>query len=215
MKTFKNVPIRDLLNDFGGTDHSDCDENTNLLDYTGEAAHEFIKEWIKREFDLDEVNQNEIADAVRDSVQQKIDENVSHSMFVKVLRSAEDALSSSLEQAKVPHDITIDERKGTLTISVEADAIVRAWAEKTEGIGFVAWDPTLTVKDIASSITLVSILDGRAEVYGYPKMKNTYDDNFDRFEPDTGDYFYLAKIAKAAWKKYLREKHKANTKHRR
>ena len=213
MRTFKDVPIRVLLDAFGGTDQSDYDENTNLLNYTGEAANGFIKEWIESEFDLDEVDRNEIDNVIRDSVQQKIDENVSHSMFVKVLRSAEDALCSSLEQAHVPHEISNNEQKGTLTISVEQDAIVRAWAEKTEGMGFVAWDPTLTAKDIISIVSLVSILDGRAEVYGYSPMKRTYDDDFDRFDPDTGTYYDLDKIARNAWKKHLREKHKAGTKH--
>ena len=215
MKTFKDVSVYDLLQAMGATDQSDSDENPALLDYAGEAAQSFRKEWIEATFDLDEMNRDEIEDAVQDAISEAVDRNVSNSTFLKTLDSVRYALQRSFEQAGIDNEIAIDEKKGFLTISVNDNDIMRAWREEVGGMGYSEWGGDETIADIKSAAMVIGILDHRAEVYGQRSLKYFYDDNFDRFEPDTGSYNELSKIAEDAWKKHLREKHKAGTKHRR
>ena len=214
MKTFKSVPVRALLGTMDATDQSDSDENPAMLDYSSETARSFCQEWIEDNFDLEEVNRNEIEDAIQDAVSQAIDDNVSRSMFRKVLNATADALDRSFGNANVEHEITVNEKRGTLNISVVPHNLMRAWREEVSGIGLASWGGDETIDSVTSATELVGILDRRAEVYGHPSLKSLYDDVFDRFEPDTGAYTDLAKVAETAWKKHRREKHKAGTKHR-
>ena len=215
MKTFKDVPVHVLRLAMGATDQSDADENPAMLDYAGEAARSFCKEWIEATFDLEEVSLNEIEDAVQDAISQAVDESVAHSLYLKMLDSVRYALQQSFEQAGINNEIAIDEKKGFLKISVNANDIMRAWREEVSGMGYSEWGGDESIADITSATMLVKILDHRAEVYGNRSLKYLYNDNFDRFEPDTGSYNELSKIAEDAWKKHRREKHKAGTKHRR
>ena len=214
MKTFRNVPVHDLLAAMGAPDQSDTDENPAMLDYSGETASSFCREWIEDNFDLEEVNQNEIEDAIQDAVSQAIDENVSRSMFKKVLDSVAGALDRSLDQSNIEHEISVNYKRGTVSISVLPQNIMRAWHEEITGMGIASWGGDETIDSIASAAELVDILDRRAEVYGLPSLRTLYNDDFDRFEPDTGSHAELSKIAESAWKKHLREKHRAGTKHR-
>ena len=215
MKTFENISVYDLLPAMGDTNQADEDENPAMLDYAEEAAQSFCKEWIEASFDLDEVNRDEIEDAIREPVYMAVSDNVSHSMFLKMLDSVRYALQRSFEQAGIDNEIAIDEKKGFLKISVNANDIMRAWREEVSGMGYSEWGGDESIADIKSATMVINILNHRAEVYGQHSLKYFYDDNFDRFEPDTGDYSKLSKITEDAWKKHLREKHKTGTKHRR
>lgn len=228
MKTFKDVSVYDFLPAMEATNQSDSDQNPAMLDYAGEAAQSFCKEWIEASFDLDEVNRDEIEDAVQDAISEAVNKNVSHSTFLKVLDSVRYALQQSFEQAEVGNEITVNEKKGTLTISVDPGDIMRAWREEVSGMGYSEWGGDESIADITSATMMINILNHRAEVYGQRSLKYFYDDfleykpgtpwrlrNFDRFEPDTGSYGELSKIAEGAWKKHRSEKHKAGTKHRR
>jgi len=214
MKIFRNVPVHEILAQIGATDQSDWEANPNMMDYADEAADGFVNSWIETEFDEEEVPVDEIKDAVSEAVNYKVQDNVSHSIFLKMLSAVKYALDNALEHAKVPGGCEVDEKRGTFTIEVDSDAIVRAWAEETEGMGYTAWDDSLGADDIESAKMLINILEHRASVYGYHDMKWNYDWYFDRFEPDTGSYMELAKVAREAWRKHLSEKHKAGTKHR-
>jgi hypothetical protein len=214
MKTFKDVSVYNLLPAMEATNQSDSDENPAMLDYAGDAARSFCKEWIEDTFDLDEIDRNEIEDAVRDAISMAVDENVSHSMFLKTLDSVRYALQRSFEQAGVDSEIAVDERKGHFKISVNPGDLMRAWREEVDGMGYSEWGGDESIKDITSASMMAKILDHRADVYGQHRLKFFYDDNFDRFEPDTGNYAELSKVATDAWKRHLREKHKAGTKHR-
>lgn len=215
MKTFKNVSVYDLLPAMEATDQSDSDENPAMLDYAGDSALSIVKEWIEETFDLDEVDRGEIEDAVQDGILQAVEENVSHSMFQKVLDSVRYALEQSFEAAEVGCDIEVDRKKGFLTISVNPNDLMRAWRTEVEGMGYAAWGGDESIGDIKSLVTVIGILDRHAEVFGHHSLRSYYDDSFDRFDPDTGDYSTLSTLADKLWKKHLREKHKTGTKHRR
>jgi len=199
MKSFKNVSVYHLIGALGVTNQADSDENPNLPNYSWEAAKGFIDEWVANEIDENEVDPEQVKDDIQEAVSTAVEENVSRSMFMKVLNAVEYAIGQALDRANVPYDITTNEKKGTLTIAVDRKAIMRAWAEETEGQGMVSWDPSLTANNIENATVLVNILRHRDEVYG-GSMKRDYDSSFNsQSEPDTGSYSELSKIARKAY----------------
>jgi hypothetical protein len=56
----------------------------------------------------------------------------------------------------------------------------------------------------------INILRHRDEVYhSRDLMERAFNDQFDRFEPDTGSFSALSKIADATWKKRARKRRSA------
>jgi hypothetical protein len=211
MKTFRNVPVfeidwvKDLTSD---------GEYPELFGYISDSAQNFLAQWIPNTFDLDEVKESEIEGSVWEPVHDKIRESAERHLLQMNLGAIERATSYALEFANVPFDIEINEKKAALNISVNRNAVERAWQRATDGVGLVAWDPSLNANDIGGGLNLISILDSYLRVYGMKSMERVYSENLPHAEPDTGRYSDLAAVAQKAWRSHLREKHKAGTKHR-
>ena len=208
MKVFRNVSIYDLMTALGVKDPADWDENPQLLEYIDENSRAFIREWAEQTARDEELDENDIVEAISDSVNSATQENASRSMFKQVLHAMDTALSNALERANIPNDILVNEKKGTFTIKIDRAAIRKAWAEETSGMGYVAWDPSLGAKDIKDAKMLVNILAHHDEVYGQGSMSDDFNAAFENFEPDTGKYHQIVAVAEKALKNAQKSRRK-------
>lgn len=177
--------------------NEDIDESVN--NYVWEATKAFCDEYLGDH--AGEENEDEISEIIEQPIQYAIEKAVGASMWKNKQRALEDALESAAHRANIkPFSVNVvswDE----VVIEFDPKGMLRAWGEETSGQGYMAWDPSLRASDIKNAAQVARILDSRDEVYG-PKnaIQRTFEGHFDRFEPDTGSYSKLKKVADQAIK---------------
>ncbi len=202
MATLK-ANLEELFDHVGATKQWDFDDNPNLPDYASEAANRFAREYAADVAEEGEDPHN-IADAIRSEIDMVMQQNAGSSMWKRSGHAAESALERLAEDARVPLTAKFDKKKGMITATFDSKAMLRAWRDAVEGQGYSGWGGDEKISDLKSLKNLVGIFDDRAEVYGNRKFKRLVESEMDRFEPDTGSYSELAKIADKAIGKHRR-----------
>lgn len=185
-------------------------ENEGLMDYAAEASDGFLKEWAAETEGMDEPTEGSvhvggywIPEEVQQAVQDKVWDNVGRSSFRTEMAAFVNALADlGVESARVVgvrDAIAVTEGGGDVRFTISRD-FMRIWKAATEGVGYSSWDPDLRLKDVTAK-TVLHVLDSMTEVYGWSSIKRRMESDLERFEPDTGSYWELKKVAEAAMPK--------------
>ncbi len=203
MPTLK-ANLNDIFEHHSITKQWDSDDNPNLLLYADEAAGGFVREYSTSVAEEGQ-DPRDIAEVFQEDIDMAVQQNVGRSMWERSGRAAENALEELAQNARVPLTAKFDPKKGNLSATFDGKAMLRAWREEVKGQGYAGWGGDEKVdffdSDIKSLKRLIGILDSRAEVYGTARFKRLVSKDMDGFEPDTGSYSQLAKIADKAIKK--------------
>jgi hypothetical protein len=203
------MPIEKLWGAIGISDPQESDESAQ--DYAAEATSSFLKEWATNEMEEGQ-EPWELIEAAEDAVREKVWDNVSGSVWRHIKNEIESAIEAAAEQAmsatNSPGAIGKIEigKRGTFTIEI-GKPFLKMWRAAVEGEGYAAWGGDEKLSDVSASRVL-SVLDNIAEVYGGGDIARKYENSQrgDRFEPDTGSYSELAKVADKALKDSKRKK---------
>lgn len=185
--TWKPMGYWDLLEHITGNAEGGPDD-----DWAWEATKSFMNDY------LDDDNRDREED-IQEAVRTQIEDAIGQSMARQRQWAIAQAIEGLLEAASVTATVaTSEDNRYNIEVEVEVTSMLRAWGNETEGTGLVAWDPTLAIQDIKDLKMLCNILDGYANVYGIPSLQQRYERAMDRFEPDTGSYSALVKVADQA-----------------
>lgn len=201
-KTIKKKKLTARKGDFQAVIASmgveDAIDDEWLSNYIFEATSSFLREWSESVVDDYEVSGPEqLAEEAEPDVNTAIADNVNANVWDRQKHALADTIERAAERAKVDMSVSVSD-KGEVIVTFDPKDMMRAWAEETEGIGLAAWDPSLKHGDIENVSMIVSILRHRDEVYGHGNMERDYRGHFEGFEPETGRYHELAKIAAKA-----------------
>lgn len=183
-----------------GIEDSSSDRMSEWLsDYCHTAASAFIEDW-KRDNELEEA-----PEGVYEEVLYKIEENAGKDLWEHqrawLLEAIELSAQKAASATNAPQSIdSPDEEKGIVSIIVHKN-FLKIWEQATTGMGYSAWGGDERLDDVKSLNFVLQILDDVADVYGYESIKRIYERTVDdRFEPETGRYHELVKIADKAAK---------------
>lgn len=197
---------------FKCTEITDPQERSSdyLSDYTWEATSGFLKEWaennLSEEDDDGNVKTAEVPTEVEEAVREAIEDNAGKSLWDSQRQWLLNAIESSAEEAMrvTEADGAIEavlEDKGIISIRI-GKPFLKIWREEVEGQGYSAWGGDEKLSDVKDACFVFRVLDGLAEVYGFKSISVYHELAIDeRFEPDTGNYSQLSRVANEALKK--------------
>jgi len=178
----------------------DPKDHEGYSDYSWDATRNFMREFIANEFSPEEVNRGDVEELIENDVREAIETNVMHSLAVKTQRAIEDVLDRAAQSAGVSINVSFD-RRGNVIVDISAADLLKIWRQEVEGMGYAAWGGDEKASDIKGVHQLINIFNLRTEVYGGTSMERYFEGEFDRWEPDTGSYWTLKKIAEKSLKR--------------
>jgi hypothetical protein len=193
---WKPIGYWEIVSHILDQDETEWEDNETISNYVYESVDSFMEEW-----QLDD-NATEIGmSAVENAVRQAIEDNVNKSLARHRMNAVANAIESVLHEAGVPSNIEQNDKRFTLIVEVSSPAMMKVWELTTEGVGIVAWDPSLHITDIKNVKQLVDILNARAKVYGGPSIGKRYRKAVEDVTPNTGNMSTIYNIAVKANKK--------------
>jgi hypothetical protein len=198
---FKPIGYWELVSQILGKEESDWGDEEGLSNYIYSEVASFMDQWQRD----DDATERGLAD-VEDAVRQTVEDNVNKSIAKRRMYAVASAIERGLQvgSQSVPCTIEENEKRFTLTITVNTNSMLMLWAQAVEGVGVATWDHSLRVSDIDDAKHLVTILDNAAQVFGASSLRRRYELAMDGFEPDGGSYSELYKVALKAnrqWRK--------------